>query len=75
MKKTLRTAVRLAVAAMVVLLAIGLCAPYVTADRYGRQLQVSLERALGRRVELGNVRQELCSSAAFARYGGGQSAT
>src|SRR4051794_10699827 len=40
---------------LVLLIAAGLIAPILTADQYGRRLQASLERALGRRVEIGKV--------------------
>lgn len=56
MRIKLRTVVRLIGAAVVLLLLIGLGAPYVTADQYGKRLQASLERALGRHVEIGKVR-------------------
>jgi hypothetical protein len=63
---TLRTVVRLIGAAILLLLATGLGAPYVTAGRYGQQLQASLERALGRRVELGNVRFSVFKGPGFS---------
>ena len=34
------------------LLAVGIAAPYITVDQYGKRLQGSIQRALGRRVEL-----------------------
>lgn len=49
-----------------VLLAIGLAAPYVTAEQYGKRLQASLGRALGRRVELGNVHFSLFQGPGFS---------
>lgn len=66
MKIRLRTVVRLIGGALVLLLAIGLGAPYVTADHYGKQLQASLERALGRRVELGQVRFSVFKGPGFS---------
>ena len=42
-------------ALLLLLLIAGFVAPEFTADRYGPRLQSSLERALGRRVELGKV--------------------
>ena len=42
-------------ALLLLLLIAGFVAPEFTADQYGRRLQSSLERALGRRVELGKV--------------------
>ena len=44
---------------LVLLLIAGVAAPSFTADQYGRRLQASLERALGRRVEIGKVRFNL----------------
>jgi hypothetical protein len=49
-----------------VLLAIGLAAPYITADQYGKRLQASLERALGRKVEIGEVHFSLFSGPGFS---------
>ncbi|MEO8593372.1 MAG: hypothetical protein ABI759_08620 [Candidatus Solibacter sp.] len=40
---------------LVLLIAAGILAPMLTADQYGRRLQASLGRALGRRVEIGEV--------------------
>ncbi len=56
MKAPFRTVFKLSGAAVALLLAAGIGAPYLTADQYGKRLQASLERALGRRVELGKVR-------------------
>ena len=42
-------------ALLLMLLIAGFVAPEFTADQYGGRLQLSLERALGRRVELGKV--------------------
>ena len=47
-------------------LGIGLAAPYVTVDWYARRLQHSIERALGRRVELGGVHFSLFKGPGFA---------
>src|SRR5450432_452748 len=66
MKITRRTVGRLIGGALLLLLAVGLGAPYVTAGRYGQQLQASLERALGRRVELGNVRFSVFKGPGFS---------
>jgi hypothetical protein len=43
---------KLAGGALALLLVLGVVAPYITADRYGERLKGSLERALGRRVDL-----------------------
>ena len=40
--------------------------PAFTADQYGRRLQASLERALGRRVEIGKVRFSLFKGPGFS---------
>src|SRR5262249_31664425 len=41
------------------LLAVTIAAPYINVDTYGKRLQASLGRALGRRVELGKVQLSL----------------
>lgn len=57
--------------ALALLLALGLVAPYITADRFGERLRSSLERALGRRVELkAKVRFSLLHGPAFRVDGG-----
>ena len=63
-----RLILKLAGAAMVLLLAVGLAAPYVNADRYGAPLRGSLERALGgnRRVEIGKVHFSLLKGPRFS---------
>jgi hypothetical protein len=57
MKIRLGLVLKPAGAALALLLAAGVAAPYLSADRYGERLRLSLERALGgnRRVELGKV--------------------
>ncbi len=55
-----------AAAAIGVLLGVGMAAPYVTVDQYARRLQGSIERALGRRVELGGVHFSLFKGPGFA---------
>jgi hypothetical protein len=57
--------VKLAGAALALLLAAGLAAPYLSADRYGERLRGSLERALGRRVELEGVHFSLFKGPGF----------
>jgi hypothetical protein len=47
-----RRAFKLAGLIVALLLVAAVAAPYIAADRYGGRLQASLERALGRRVEL-----------------------
>lgn len=56
---------KLAGAALALLLAAGLAAPYLSADRYGERLRGSLERALGRRVELVGVHFSLFKGPGF----------
>ena len=61
------TLLKLAGAALALLLAVGIVAPYLGADRYGERLRGSLERALGRRVEfLGPVRFSLFKGPGFS---------
>ena len=43
---------KLAGVALSLLVLLGVVAPYITADQYGERLKDSLERALGRRVDL-----------------------
>ncbi|MCU1237099.1 MAG: hypothetical protein JWP63_5066 [Candidatus Solibacter sp.] len=51
---------------IVLLLIAGIVAPELTADQYGRRLQSSLERALGRRVEIGKVHFNLFKGPGFS---------
>jgi hypothetical protein len=62
MKRAFQTAGLL----LAVLLAIGVAAPYITADQYGKRLQASLERSLGRRVEIGKVHFSLFEGPGFS---------
>ena len=48
------------------LLIAGFVAPVFTVDQYGRRLQASLERALGRRVEIGKVHFSLFKGPGFS---------
>jgi hypothetical protein len=61
-----KRALQIAGAAMVLLLLVGLMVPYVNADRYGQRLKDSLERALGRKVEIGRVRFNLFKGPGFS---------
>jgi hypothetical protein len=61
----MRLRVKLSGAALALLLAAGLAAPYLSADRYGERLRGSLERALGRRVELDGVHFSLFKGPGF----------
>jgi hypothetical protein len=51
---------------LLLLVIAGFVAPVFTADQFGRRLQTSLERALGRRVELGNVHFNLFKGPGFS---------
>ena len=53
-------------AALAALLVAGLVVPYINADQYGKRLQSSLERALGRKVEIGRVRFNLFRGPGFS---------
>jgi hypothetical protein len=57
---------KIAGGALGVLLVAGLLVPYINADQYGQRLKWSVERALGRRVELGKVRFSLFSGPGFS---------
>jgi len=56
MRIPFRTVLKLTGAAVGLLLIAGIAVPYLTADQFGERLRASLERALGRQVELGTVR-------------------
>ncbi len=60
-----RTLLKLAGLGLFLLLAAALAAPYFSVDQYARRLQSSLERALGRKVELGRVHFSLLEGPAF----------
>ncbi|HEV2447368.1 MAG TPA: hypothetical protein VGS58_15665, partial [Candidatus Sulfopaludibacter sp.] len=66
MKIPRKRVIQAAGAAIGLWLGIGLAAPYVTVDRYARRLQHSIERALGRPVELGGVHFSLFKGPGFA---------
>jgi len=61
-----RLAGKFAGAAVGLVLAAGVIAPYLAADQYGKRLQASLERALGRRVEIGEVRFNVFQGPGFS---------
>jgi hypothetical protein len=50
---------------LLVVLAAGLVAPYLQADRFGNRIRASLERTLGRKVEIGKVRFDLFGGPGF----------
>lgn len=60
-----RTAKWLAIAAGV-LLAVGILAPYLSGDRFAPRIQSALERALGRKVDLGAVHFSLFAGPGFS---------
>ncbi|HWB85695.1 MAG TPA: hypothetical protein VG675_16240 [Bryobacteraceae bacterium] len=66
MKIRVRSVVKLAACAAVLLLALGIVAPYLGANQYGKRLRGSLERALGRQVEIGEVRFSLFKGPGFS---------
>jgi hypothetical protein len=66
MKIPWRAVWKIAGLAVALLLVLGLILPLFPADRYGRRLQGSLERALGRRVEFGTVRFNLFRGPGFS---------
>ncbi len=63
MRRRIFQAVGGALAALVIA---GLVVPYISADQYGKRLQASLERALGRKVEIGRVRFNLFQGPGFS---------
>jgi hypothetical protein len=62
----LRTALKSIAAVMALLIVAGIVAPYLNADRYGKRLKWSLERSLGRQVDIGKVHFSLFPSPAFS---------
>ena len=43
------------IAAFLLLIVLGIAAPYIQADRYGQQIREALQRELNRKVEIGQV--------------------
>jgi len=66
MRIRLRVVFKAAAAALGLLLVAGLAAPYLTVNQYRARLQSSIERALGRRVELGRVTFSLFRGPGFS---------
>ncbi|HTS61309.1 MAG TPA: hypothetical protein VMH28_04760 [Candidatus Acidoferrales bacterium] len=62
----LRTVLKTAIAAALLVLLAGVLAPFFTVETYARRLQSSLSRALGRPVELGNVHFSLFKGPGFS---------
>jgi len=74
MKVRPRTVFRYAGAAVGLLLAVGIAAPYVSAEKFATRLRLSLSRALGREVEFRSpVRFSLFKGAGFTVGGQGAS--
>ena len=55
MKRTVKRAAQWLSIAIVVLLAAGIAAPYLSGNRFAPRIQAALESALGRKVELGAI--------------------
>jgi hypothetical protein len=51
---------------IILIMAAGLIAPFLTADQFGKRLQASLESALGRRVKFGKVHYNLFTGPGFS---------
>ena len=66
MKLRLGLLLKILGALLLLLVIAGFVAPVFTADQYGRRLQASLERALGRRVEIGKVHFNLFKGPGFS---------
>ncbi|HEY1495951.1 MAG TPA: hypothetical protein VGF49_15470 [Candidatus Solibacter sp.] len=66
MRQHLRLLFKIVGILTLLLLLIGIAAPSFTADQYGRRLQASLERALGRKVEIGKVHFNLFKGPGFS---------
>ena len=60
-----KTIWRLGLAGVVLVVAVGLIAPLVDAHRFGARVTASLNRALGREVEIGNVHLNLFGGPGF----------
>jgi hypothetical protein len=61
-----RTLVRGGLIALALLLCAGIAAPFIHADRFAAQIQPAIERAIGRRVEIGDVRFTLLTGPGFS---------
>src|SRR6185295_18526241 len=56
---------RLVIVALLVVIALGIAAPYLEADRFRPGIERALERGLGRKVEVGSVRFKLLTGPGF----------
>src|SRR5215831_19062376 len=63
---TWRRIVKWLALALVLVVAAGLAAPYFSVEQYARQLQSSLERSLGRKVDLRGVHFSLFNGPGFS---------
>jgi hypothetical protein len=61
-----KTIWRSAAAGAALVLVAGIVAPFLSVNRYGQRIRESLEEALGRKVELGEVRLDLFSGPGFS---------
>jgi hypothetical protein len=61
-----KRAIQIVGASVLLLLLIGMVVPYVNADQYGQRLKDSLERSLGRQVDIGRVRFSLFKGPGFS---------
>jgi hypothetical protein len=66
MKLSRKTIWRLFVLAAILVLAAGFILPRINASRFGNRVRVSLEQALGRKVELGQVHLDLFNGPGFS---------
>jgi hypothetical protein len=65
-KSALRRLLKYALAAVAVLLVVGIIAPFIGAGKYGQQIKAALEISLGRKVEIGKVHYTLFSGPGFS---------
>ena len=56
---------RLILAVALMIVALGIAAPYVQADRYGEQIRNGLQRGLNRKVKIGTVHFNLFTGPGF----------
>jgi hypothetical protein len=66
MKRTVKRAAKWLSIALALLLGAGIAAPYLSGDRFAPRIQAALERALGRKVELGAVHFSLFAGPGFS---------
>lgn len=66
MKVAARRAAKLAALALMLLVAAGVVAPFISAERYRDRIQAALEGALGRKVEIGEVHFNVFTGVGFA---------